>query len=268
MATNRLSSSPTTVTVTSPSSGLPAWLPGPGQYANASTATPRKSPVNTGPGPWNGSGDFAAIWAVWNGGAYAPTLGAYGSMLFFGGGHFSYHGNEVVRLDLETRSWSQHSQRSTRIVDTRQSGDNDSTNVAVNEYGEWADGTPYPPHTNMAVEFLPPDAGGGALGSFVFFGHDQTGIRVTVKGHLWKLDLATRNWARIPLSSANWVKDDIMACAYDPNRKGLWLHGRVGATGGPYYFIDTRNGNAVHEVYQSWAGRQLLRGWHLPQPDL
>jgi hypothetical protein len=36
--------------------------------------------------------------------------------------------------------------------------------------GCFPDGTPYPNHTNMGCDFLPPIGGGGRLGAYAFLG--------------------------------------------------------------------------------------------------
>jgi hypothetical protein len=240
----RFTSAAATVSV----SGLPSWVPSPGQYANASTQNARV--IDNGPGAWSGTQGFGAIWGTWNSGAYAPTLGVFGSMLYFGGGHDGYFGNEIVRLDLSTRAWSYQRTRSPVIVDLRYTGDTDSVNVAINTFGEWSDGTPYPNHTNNAADFLPPDMGGGTLGSFIFMGHDNSNVNITVK-HLWRCDLATGVWTRYALSWPDGGPPDLMHMAVDTNRKLLW----VGAAGiNQLYAINPLNGYSVTRVDRQGGG--------------
>ena len=40
---------------------------------------------------------------AWSGATFVPSLGVYGSIILFGGGHTDYLGNEVYRYDVETR---------------------------------------------------------------------------------------------------------------------------------------------------------------------
>jgi hypothetical protein len=89
----------------------------------------------------------------------------------------------------------------------------------VDGNGEYPDGRPYPTHTNMGCDWLPPEAGGAATyGSFVFMGHGQTGVAVT-NNVLWMCNLGTGAWTK-------WVlPTDIgrFPClAYDSARLGLW----------------------------------------------
>jgi hypothetical protein len=48
----------------------------------------------------------AGVFSAWCGGAFAPGLGAMGSLLHTGGGHGDYGGNEVYRFDFHTRLWT------------------------------------------------------------------------------------------------------------------------------------------------------------------
>ena len=49
---------------------------------------------------YDGNIGFRGLWEAWNSGALAPNLGACGTILYFGGGHNDYWGNEVIGLDL------------------------------------------------------------------------------------------------------------------------------------------------------------------------
>ncbi len=209
----RLSSAPTAVVVTD----SPSWLPAPGQFASVSLA----NATSVDPCPdqrcrYSGTEGFASLWTVWNGGVYASALGAMGSMLFFGGGHFSYDGNHVIAYDVATRRWSRLNEPGD--FNTYASGDSNATNVLVDADGSFPDGTPYPNHTNMGCEYLPPEAGGGRLGSYVFVGHEQTGVRIA-HSNLWLFDLERRSWTRwrLPVAGAN-----LLSICYDSNRRGLW----------------------------------------------
>ena len=245
----RLISSPTAITVTD----LPAWVPAPGQYATVSLANAASvDPCPARNCAYSGVNGFESIWIAWNGGAYAPLLGAYGSMLFFGGGHYAYDGNCVVAYDVAARRWSLLSQPSN--YNTRSSGDNDSTNVLVDQDGTFPDGTPFPNHTNMGCDYLPPAAGGGPLGSYVFMGHDNTGVNIT-RSNLWRFDLQARTWSRwtMPMRLG-----DLCSLVYDPKRRGLWWFAPYLAESyyaGPLWFIDVVNRALTRVGINSVAGR-------------
>ena len=214
----RLTSAPTTITIVT---STPDWGPTVGQFATVSLANPSSvdpDPTNTAVYRGDGTG-FAAIWNVWCGGAFAPTLGAYGSLLCFGGGNRAYDGNEVVAYDVAARRWSLLSQPAPYGSVT--SGDSNSVNVNVDTNGSWPNGTPFPNHTYFGIEFLPAEAGGGTLGSFVFMGHPQNSVHIT-SNNLWRFDLALRTWTRW-LMPYNFGEYQSNGLAYDSKRKGLWL---------------------------------------------
>lgn len=214
---------------------LPAWVPDAGKFATISTGD--AADANPCPGDscvYSGTSGFAAVWTAWNGGAYAPTLGSLGSMLFFGGGHFSYHGNEVVRYELATRVFSRLSEPSLQgpgyTTDWPAGASSEAGPAAVGPYGQYNDGTPYPVHTNMGCDFLPPDAGGGTLGSYVFISHDQTGIDAEDECRIWRFDIAAALSAAPPWSVSNAITKFAAGnggaqrpgLCQDSVRKGLW----------------------------------------------
>ena len=180
---SKLSSRPTTLTITAGPGPLP-WAPLPGIYTDASIAPARSvDPCPSNRCVYSGTQGMSAVFSTWNGGAFAPTLGSHGAMLYFGGGHFGYDGNSVFAFDVGSRSWIRLSEPAP--YGTRNSGDSETVNVLVDRTGAFPDGSPYPNHTNMACDFLPPEAGGGPLGSYVFMGHDQTGVNIT-SNNLWR----------------------------------------------------------------------------------
>lgn len=245
----RLTSSPTTLTVTN----LPSWAPAPGQFATVSIGT--ASAVDPCPArncAYSGNNGFESIWLVWNGGAFAPTLGSLGSLLFFGGGHFAYDGNCVVAYDIAGRSWQLLSTPSN--YNTRTSGDSDTKNVLVDQDGSFPDGTPFPNHTNMGCEFLPATAGGGPQGSYVFMGHDNTGVNVT-RNNLWLFDLSSRKWSRwtMPVRLG-----DLCSVVYDSKRRGLWWYAPYLAESyytGPLWFIDVTAKSVTRVGVNSATGK-------------
>ncbi len=247
----RVTSTATTITVTS----LPSWLPGAGQFGSISLSD--ASAINPSaidpryPGLWVGnSGGWNAVWDAYGGGAYAPTLGAYGSILLFNGGHRTWGGCNVVRYDIETRVWSNYTYPihaatdrsiSGGVVVSTPSGDTGSVNDRVGLAGHYiktADGVaiagteatgnstttwyPFPIHTNCGITFVPPDAGGGTLGSLVVVGHNQTGLHIlSANGRIFRLDLATKVWSAIPFNFSQYFSPH--GCEYDSFNKVLWV---------------------------------------------
>lgn len=230
----RTTSTSTTLTV----SGLPSWIPNPGQFANASTTLPSTvDPCPANNCVYSDVTNFEAIWTAWNGGVYAPLLGSYGSLLMFGGGHFAYEGNCIVRFDLATRAWSLLTQPAPYGPGSPGWSAIDDLNSVVGPWGQYPDNTPYPFHTNMGVDYLAHDAGGGSQGSFVFISHDQTGVNCDDICKLWRCDIAQAQigsaasaWSWKPDAStsiANFNAGDGSqqrnGICYDSTRKGVWI---------------------------------------------
>jgi len=248
----------TSSTITVDSGGLPAWIPNAGEFAsvslsNGSVIDPNViDPLYAGTDLWRGSsGGWSTVWASgYGGGIYAPTLGTYGSLLLCNGGHNTWWGNGVVRYDIADRVWSHHTypiyaanQHSIvgGVVTDTDSLDSDSVNDRVGlagHYIKYADGTPIagaevtgnsttnwqpvPLHTNCGISFIPQDAGGGTLGSLVFLGHDQTGLRVlSANGRVFRLDLETNIWSAIPYAFNQ--SSSVPGCEYDSLNKVLWI---------------------------------------------
>jgi hypothetical protein len=221
---------------------LPAWVPDAGKFATVSTNTgDDANPCPPNNCVYSGTSGFQAIWTAWNGGAYAPTLGAYGSLLMFGGGHFSYHGNEVIAYDLDDRTFSALSSPSLQgpgyTTDWPAGASSEAGPDAVGAWNQYNDGTPYPVHTNCGSIFLPSAAGGGPLGSWVHNSHDQTGITSDVTCKLWRFDLSARTWS-VSNSISNFASGNGGAqragMVYDSTRLGIWIQGFP--TGGPSFY--------------------------------
>jgi hypothetical protein len=217
-----------------------SWAPAAGQYADASTVTPQT--INPCPGGTNEGcfyssvQGFEGIWAVWNGGIYAPLLGSAGSLLMFGGGHTAYWNNQIVRFDIATRAHSllgpvtSYAPNALDIQSDQQTFPYAGRNVDFD--GSYPDGTPYPNHTNMGQAYLPPEAGGGTLGSYCFVSHDQTEVLIN-NPTLWRYDLALGAWSKeIDGIAANGSTPGLL---YDPNRKGLWC---IGGGNGELTFLN------------------------------
>jgi hypothetical protein len=238
-----VASTATTINV----NGLPLWVPAPGKYADiTSTLATTVDPCPSATCIYSGfhpsyPHSFHAKWNAWGGGVFATALGGAGSMLFYTGGHDSYDGNDVTRFDVETRTWSQMSLPSLygqgKTPGWPATGD--STNAVVGPFGMYPDGTAYPFHTNMGVCYLPSDAGGGSLGSFVFMSHGQTGVACDNDCRLWRFDLAVAmaNLTTYPCPAWSYGPTNISiqnfsfgngsaqrgALAYDSKRKGVWV---------------------------------------------
>jgi hypothetical protein len=69
----------------------------------ADNVNPEKDPIANprfpGTATFAGSG-FKGKWQAWNSGVFAPNLGSCGSVLYYGGGHNDYWGNDITALNL------------------------------------------------------------------------------------------------------------------------------------------------------------------------
>lgn len=201
---------------------VPLWVPAAGKFGDASTNEPADiDPDPTNAAVYAGVSGFLSVWDSWNGGVYAPTLGAYGSLLMFGGGNRSYDGNGVVRCDLESRLFSMLTSPAAYSSLEEVSGDNNTTNVNVSVNGAWPNGTPSPVHTYCTPTFIPAAGGGGTLGSFVFLNHLQNNVHITTSS-FWMLDLSALTWSR--WTPSQWFGPyNYNGMCYDASRNVAWL---------------------------------------------
>lgn len=212
---------------TGSSGALPAWAPAPGKFGAASTNVPNDinpDPSNTA--IYRDQDGMAGMWVAWNGGAFA-SIGAYGSMLVFGGGNNSYSGNGIARFNADSRVWSMQS--SPALSSTYVTNGGDPNNVGSD--GGWAAppgavGTPFPGHTYSFLCWVPQSCipGSGALGSLVFMCHWQnnTNNNITTT-QLWSHDLSAGTWAKAQIASwSMWVNYGGIA-GYDAARNGIWI---------------------------------------------
>lgn len=232
-------------------SSLPAWVPGLGEYADISLTTAQAtSGVNPCPAnncPYTMNEGQSAIWRDWNGAVFVPTFGTLGSMLLHGGGHWGYSGNEVIRYDIATRVWS-------RLNTPANYGFNKDGWVpfnkaptsVVNSYGSFPDGTPNPLHYYNGIEYVPPDAGGGTLGTIVFM-HRMNSNSTVTDPQWWKFDIATLTWSHGPTcikaaSGPSANGNQYVGLAYDSKRKGIWrvdVNADINSNGFSFYSLVT-----------------------------
>lgn len=123
--------------------------PSPGLGLSATNTADSVDPDPTNVAPYRGGNNtgWRAMWDKWNGGIYAPTLGQYGSLCNWGGGHQDYNGNGMARWDVDTRVW-------TRLITPSSAGPFTSGAALTN--GLFVDGTAAPAHTYNFQCFHPP----------------------------------------------------------------------------------------------------------------
>ena len=201
----RILSSPTTITVRPAATSLPSWVPNPGQFTHASLTTPRLeiSPFYAAGGTFGGNQGEDALFNTWNGGAYVPTIGTLGSMFYWGGGHYGYYGDDILRFDIETRAFSRWLTVSPYAVTIANgtSIPDDTGHVRGTINGGFTAGEaagfvgPAPIHTYSLLQYLSPAMGGAApLGSFMVVTNESTGVKINPAVFL--LDLNTKVWTR------------------------------------------------------------------------
>lgn len=210
-----------------PPSGLPAWLPPVGQVKAIPTVNTLKSVMyltSAAPGD-SGIGDN--YFGNWTSGCYAKSDGLLGSMVFSCGGDRDYGGNEVYKLSLDSLRFSRECERSTGLVATVSGNPVDPNyDYAWGEHVNGALRQPGAPHNYDAVEYLPPECGGGPKGSLVFltrsFVYKTNGYK-----HPHVFDLDKKAWRRGSVSPGivQWdgtMIPDSPCWAYDSKRKKFW----------------------------------------------
>lgn len=173
--------------------GLPTWRPPPGYVGAVSLNIandvdpeddPLVNPDYPADAPWHGVSGMAGVFDAWTGGVWAPDYSALGGMVFYGGGHTAYYGNQIT-------IWNASTQLFERI--------NNPTYPWSEDYveGELQPGKPMATHTYGMVGYLPAASGGGTKGSFILLIHSSNqdlGGDFTGRSHI--CDLATGVWSR------------------------------------------------------------------------
>lgn len=209
---------------------LPAFVPSVGTFENISSA-PNGLMSSVDPCPaktcvYSEENGQEGVFVLWNGCAWAPNYSPAGAVLFHGGGHQGYGGNEAYAFDLTTRTWIRHK------VPSPYNEPN------YNADGEYPDGQPFPPHMYGGLGYLPPPYGGtkGALIRLGFAG-------APVTQHMYKMVLSDTplndtwvRWGPAPLTET----DSYNACVWDTRRHQFWVLG--GGNSNDLISIDT-NGN-------------------------
>lgn len=159
---------------------------------------------NTGP---------RAVLEAWNSGAMDTGLGMCGSILYFGGGHTDYSGNEVMSLDLCGDAGSPKWRR----LSAPYSGP--ITWPLAN--GAFPDGTPSPAHNYACMEFDP-------WNNVLFVCESQVNYsNATVSRYAWLFALGTQKWLA-PILHRGAMEG---VSALDSKRKLVWFQPKAGRAG-------------------------------------
>ena len=190
---------------------------------------------------WSAVEGQSGVVEDWTGGAYASEEGALGGLVYFGGGHNGYYGNEVYFFDFATLMW----ERRGEPTDGQTPGD--ATTFGLDEHCRFWDGAPLALHTYESVFYDPlqnrfwlshvSDAPSGPPGPPAGCGSDRPAY----------FDFATSSWSD---SSASPVQTVFAGSAWDASRNRAWI-------------VDT-NASRVHsfdpvgDTWQSHAGGSPL----------
>jgi hypothetical protein len=154
---------PTTDPTPTPTpTGLPAWVPPAGYFADVPMLN---NPQDVMPDMYrNYAGDTTEMdqpFIMWGGSAILRDYSALGAQVYYSGGHEASPSYPNIQLslicDFSTLTWS---------VANLPNQPNPASSF-VNGYAP--DGTPYTPHTYLGLQELPKAWGGGAKGTLVSF---------------------------------------------------------------------------------------------------
>ncbi|MEM6992688.1 MAG: hypothetical protein AAF721_19395, partial [Myxococcota bacterium] len=99
---------------------------------------------------WSATEGQSGVINDWTGGAFATEEGGLGGLIYWGGGHGGYYGNEVYVFDLETLHWERRSEP----TDGQTPGDSGTYDLDLST-GLWWDGAPAATHTYDGVSYHP-----------------------------------------------------------------------------------------------------------------
>ena len=216
-------------------STLPAWVPSPGRVAIMPMLSPAVPSGAVAAGgtfgavdpcpsdtcsynqPFNNLANSGVIDAFC-GGIAAPNWGTKGGVIYHGGGHEDYGGNETYVLDIGRQCFLRLDNPS--IVPEFTNGQNDT----VNDFNELSDGQPASTHSYDNLAVIPPTLGGGAQGTLLRAISQACGQESEHTGysHAFNLSNPTARWSRF---SGNNYHDNPLpggACALDTKRGRVW----------------------------------------------
>ncbi len=163
--------------------------------ANTATANPLfpQSP------PWRGNTGYGALFEAWNSGAFAPALGTCGSIIYMGGGHTDYFGNEVIAFDVCALTWQ------------RLSNPYAGPFIWPAADGAFPNGSPAVPHTYDRLVV--------GENKLVLVDSAFNTLTAIDAGAAWIFDLQTREWAG-PIKHRGSMEG---VSAFDSTRKLVWF---------------------------------------------
>lgn len=165
----------------------------------------------------------SAVLNDWTGGAFASAEGDHGGLVYFGGGHNGYYGNEVYLFDIGTLRWSRASEPT-----VGQTPGDATTFGLVQSTCLYYDGHPVAFHTYDSVTYLPTTRR-FLLSNLGDVASSPPGLDTGCSSRFGMMyDFALGDWVAVgdPIP----VGGKYVPSAYDATRDSVW----VWAQSGPY----------------------------------
>lgn len=238
---------------------LPSWVPTT-VGASAKLATTNSMDAVDLEGVW--SGDSAAHFGDYSGGAYNRYWGNFGAHVIHGGGHSANNDNSVFLFDYNDLTFKRIA-GPTQLASAQAYQDivSNSPDNMTNPR-EYASGVPGSAHTYGMMAILPPAICGdnkGALIRPVASAISTSASKSTGWSHL--CTMTTPTWSRwstgsFPTAEQGW---DGGGCVYDTTRQRIWP---IRSSGAPANYLDlsTRawvSGSAAPAMSNSYADTVL-----------
>jgi hypothetical protein len=238
---------------------LPNWVPA---TVGASTklATTNALDAVDLEGVW--SGDSAAHFGDYSGGAYNRYWGTFGAHVLHGGGHSANNDNSVFLFDYNDLTFKRIAgptqlASAQAYQDIVSSGPDNMTNPR-----EYASGVPGSAHTYGMMAILPPSICGDSKGALirpVASAISTSASKSTGWSHL--CTMTTPTWSRwstgsFPTAEQGW---DGGGCVYDTTRQRIWP---IRSSGAPANYLDLSTrawvaGSAAPAMSNSYADTVL-----------
>jgi hypothetical protein len=223
-------------------SGLPAWLPAAGSWAQVSLNKAADVKGDHPNFPSSRSLDF--LFTDFTGAVWNPHIGTLGAYLLHGGGHQQYLGNEVYAWKADTRQWEQ------LTVPTYPGTNSGGTSLVtlgdwtafkeppfasdlLETYGELALNIPASNHSRWHPCVLSPALGGGSSGSLLI--PHQSAVHTSSNGSYkqgHRFDCSTLQWSRLGGLNQISFQYDLKAFSscIDTQRGDVWTFGTSNAS--------------------------------------
>lgn len=207
---------------------------------------------------WSGIEGQVALVDAWNGGVYASEVGSLGSLVYAGGGHNAYYGNEIYAFDFESLRWT----RRNEPTDGKEPG-NPAT-MLLDENCRFWDGSPVVPHTYDSVTYDPQ-----SNRLFLLTPDDAASYKLPGRGNgcvsttAAYFDFNTNTWGNKQAAGpASLIHGPT---AYDAKRKLFW--GRTGFRA-PRLLVSYDPAKDVWKKYEDYAINIDAMGAIDPERDL